>query len=133
MTTSGTDDTLPAPETIPVVAIEQVRAFAAASGDSNPIHISPDAARAAGFDAPLLHGMFIAGRFETFLERFGSYHIAELRVNFVRPVPVGSALTISSRRIAGPDLRLRLLANIAGGALVAVAEARLAATSEPAQ
>ena len=126
---------LPAPETTSPITMEQVRAFAEASGDSNPIHLSSEAARAAGLAGPVLHGMIVAGRFELFLERMKNCALAELQVRFVRPVPVGSALTISARpiEVSGAELRLRLLANIAGGALVAIAEARLAPVSQPAE
>lgn len=126
---------LPAPELIPATTMEQVRAFAEASGDTNPVHLSLDAARSAGLDAPVLHGLFIAGRFEAYLDRMRDYRISDLRVNFVRPVTVGSALTISSRAIdlSGPELHLRLLATVAGGALAAIAEARLRPVSSPAE
>jgi acyl dehydratase len=121
---------LPAPETTPPITMAQVTAFAAASGDSNPIHLSAEAARAAGLAGPVLHGMIVAGRFEAFLERMEGYEIAELQVRFVRPVPVGSALTIAARPIdaSGPQHHIRLLATI-GGVLVAIAEARLAPLS----
>lgn len=123
---------LPAPETTPPITMAQVMAFAAASGDSNPVHLSEDAARAAGLAGPVLHGMIIAGRFETFLERMEGYEIAELQVRFVRPVPVGSALTIAARAIdvSGPQHHIRLLATI-GGVLVSIAEARLEPLSDP--
>lgn len=126
---------LPGPTVTPPVVMEQVVDFAAASGDDNPIHLSREAAHSAGLEGPVLHGMFIAGRFEVYLEQIEGFEIAELRVNFVRPVPVGSALTITSRAIqaSGPYLRLRLLASLEGGALVAVAEACLAPASHPAR
>jgi acyl dehydratase len=116
-----------------VIDMEQVRAFAVASGDFNPIHTSVDAAQAAGLAGPVLHGMIVAGRFETFLERLEGYEIVELRVRFVRPVPVDSALTISARPLAasGQGLHLRLLATGGGSGLVAIAEARLEPLSEP--
>ena len=111
----------------------QVLAFADISCDHNAIHFSVDAARAAGLEGPVLHGMIVAGRFETFLERLDGFQIVELLVRFVRPVPVGSALRISSRHIGDRDrgLRLRLLATIEDGLLVAIAEAQLRPASEP--
>ena len=123
---------LPAPETTPPITMAQVMAFAAASGDGNPVHLSEDAARAAGLAGPVLHGMIVAGRFATFLERMDGYEIAELQVRFVRPVPVGSALTIAARAIdvSGAQHHIRLLATI-GGVLVSIAEARLEPLSDP--
>ena len=112
--------------------MEQVTAFADASGDGNPVHLSEDAARAAGLAGPVLHGMIIAGRFETFLERMEGHEIGELQVRFVRPVPVGSVLTVSARPIdpTSPRHHIRLLATI-DGVLVAIAEARLEPLSQP--
>ena len=118
---------LPKPEITHPFTMGQVRAFALASGDSNPIHLSTEAAHAAGLDGPVLHGMIIAGRFETFLEQMRDYAITELQVRFVRPAPLGCALKISTRPIdmSGPELRLRLMAATEAGMLVAIAEARL--------
>lgn len=117
------------------IDMEQVRAFAVASGDFNPIHTSVEAAQAAGLAGPVVHGMIIAGLFEAFLELLPGYAIAELHVRFVRPVPVGSVLTISARSLGSSDheLHLRLLAKEEGSGLVAIAEARLKPTSHPPQ
>lgn len=126
---------LPDPETTPPIGMAQVRSFAAASLDDNPIHLSEDAAQAAGLAGPVLHGMLIAGRFEAFLEGVAGHEVVELQVRFVRPVPVGSSLTLAARGIdlAAPQPRLRLLATCDGGTLVAVGEARLASVSGPAE
>jgi fatty acid synthase len=126
---------LPEPETTHAITMTQVLAFADVSCDHNAIHVSVDAARAAGLEGPVLHGMIVAGRFETFLERLDGFQIVELLVRFVRPVPVGSALRISSRHIGNRDrgLRLRLLATIEDGVLVAIAEAGLIACSDQAE
>lgn len=123
------------PEVTPEIGVEQVMAFAAASGDGNPIHTSAEAAQAAGLAGPVLHGMIVAGRFEIFLERLEGFEIVELQVQFARPVPVGSALTISARPLEAPGggLHFRLLANVDGIGLVAIARARLEPRSEPSQ
>lgn len=125
---------LPPPELTARISIEQVEAFAVASGDHNPIHLSVDAARAAGLEGPVLHGMIVAGRLEAFLEKIDTHCISELQVRFVRPVPVGRSLAISARALdlTGSQIHLRLLASLEGGGLVAIAEARLAPTSRPA-
>ena len=38
---------------------EQLNRYAEASGDSNPIHIDPEVAKAAGLDGTIAHGMLI--------------------------------------------------------------------------
>jgi acyl dehydratase len=43
------------------VSQEQIDAYADASGDHNPIHISPEAARAVGLDGTIAHGMLSMG------------------------------------------------------------------------
>lgn len=119
---------IPPPQTTSVITMEQVKAFAIASGDSNPIHLSSEAAQAAGLSGPVLHGMIIVGRLESYLQQMSDYEIRELQVRFVRPAPVGSALTMSLRHIGSSDeeLHLRLIANIENGVLVAIGEARMA-------
>ncbi|HLY30285.1 MAG TPA: MaoC family dehydratase N-terminal domain-containing protein [Ktedonobacterales bacterium] len=53
----------PAPEGIAIPAVvkritqQQINAYADASGDHNPIHIDPAAARAVGLDGTIAHGM----------------------------------------------------------------------------
>ena len=118
---------VPEPQATGVVTLERVLAFAHVSGDDNPIHISPESAREAGLDGPIVHGMFIAGRFEAFLEQLTDHRTVALQVRFVRPAPVGCDLTIKARLIeeTGPLLHLRLLATLADGPLVAIGEARL--------
>lgn len=122
---------LPDAEATPPVTAGQVLAFAEASGDKNPIHLSDASAQAAGLQRAVLHGMFIAGRFEAFLEKIPHQRVGELRVRFIRPVPVGSSLTISARAITpgGEQPHLRLLAHTGTGVLVAIAEAHLVPVS----
>lgn len=119
---------LPQPLTTSAITMEQVKSFAIASGDSNPIHLSNEAAQAAGLSGPVLHGMIVVGHLENYLERMIDHQIEELQVRFVRPVPVGSALAMSVRHIGPPAerLHLRVIVNIEGGVLVAIGEARMA-------
>jgi len=115
---------LPGMVITPPITMREVEAFAAASGDWNPIHLSDSAARDAGLDGAVVHGMYIAGCFEMYLERLPELSISELQVHFIRPVPVGNSISIAARPLATGSLnRLRLLATITGGRLVAIAEA----------
>jgi acyl dehydratase len=42
-----------------VFTLEDVTAFARLSGDENPVHLDADAARAAGFDREIVHGVLV--------------------------------------------------------------------------
>jgi len=119
--------TLPPPLSLGAVGAATVKAFAAASGDINPIHLSDDAARQAGLDGAVVHGMFITARFEAYLLGVPDTQITELQTRFVRPLPVGETLIVSARLLSatGTALHLRLLAKSAGGTLFAAGEARL--------
>lgn len=46
---------------------DDVAAFSRISGDDNPIHLDEAAAREAGFQAPIVHGMLIASLFSRLL------------------------------------------------------------------
>jgi acyl dehydratase len=49
------------PELRRVVTRDDVRAYAEASGDRNPLHLDDDFARSVGFDGVIAHGMFTMG------------------------------------------------------------------------
>lgn len=66
-------------------------AYAAASGDNNPLHLDPAAARASGFDSVIGHGMLsmaYLGRYVT--ESFPGWRLVTLEARFVATAPVGS-------------------------------------------
>jgi acyl dehydratase len=118
---------LPPPLCLGVIGADKVGAFAAASGDFNPIHLSDDVARRAGLDNAVVHGMFIAAGFEAYLESVPETRLRTLQTKFVRPLPVGETLVVSARLLsaAGSELHLRLLAKSPAGTLFAAGEARL--------
>jgi acyl dehydratase len=65
-------------------------------GDMNPLHADPDVAAAAGFKAPILHGLCtfgLAGRaiLETACDHDPA-RLAEIRVRFTTPVYPGETL-----------------------------------------
>lgn len=69
-----------------------VAAFAKLSGDANPIHVDPAAAKAAGFPACLVHGILVAGLFSHLMgtELPGPQSIyASQTLEFCKPVFVG--------------------------------------------
>lgn len=81
----------------PPVTQEQLRLYAAASGDFNPIHLDEEAARRVGLDSVIAHGMLSMA----FLGQFVSLQIADipdariqhLHVRFQSMVRLGDTLT----------------------------------------
>jgi acyl dehydratase len=72
--------------------------FAAASGDDNPIHVDPAAARAAGEDDVIAHGMLsmaYLGRLLT--DRFDQALLRRWTVRFTAKTPVEAAVTCRGR------------------------------------
>lgn len=71
--------------------------YCGASGDHNPLHVDIDAARAAGFDDVIGHGMLsmaYLGRFVTNLVEQDA--IRRFAVRFINMTHVGDALTCSA-------------------------------------
>ncbi|TVQ79558.1 MAG: hypothetical protein EA369_04515 [Bradymonadales bacterium] len=58
---------------------EMIEAYAEASGDHNPIHLSAEAARAAGLERPIAHGMLSLGLSLSAVESFG-YSLQKLQL-----------------------------------------------------
>jgi len=72
--------------------------FAAASGDDNPIHVDPDAARAAGETDVLAHGMLsmaYLGRLLT--DHFDQVLLRRWTVRFTAKTPVRASVTCGGR------------------------------------
>jgi acyl dehydratase len=91
----------------------QVAQFAAVTGDKNPIHLDDDAARGAGFEARITHGMLAGGElsriFGTEVPGFGTLF---LRSNFVftKPVYCGRRHRLRIRYVTRRSSPDRLLA-----------------------
>ncbi|MCI0385835.1 MaoC/PaaZ C-terminal domain-containing protein [Streptomyces sp. CNQ085] len=76
------------------VTPEAVLQFARASGDTNPIHLDPAAARAAGMPDVIAHGMLTMAWLGRLVTSWApSERLRSLRAAFVAPVPVGDSLT----------------------------------------
>ena len=77
-----------------VVTREDVKAYAQASGDQNPLHQDDAVARAAGFPGVIAHGMFTMGTLASaIVERFGDDAVLErLGAQFRSPVFVGETI-----------------------------------------
>jgi acyl dehydratase len=77
---------------------EDLARYAAASGDSNPLHLDPAFARKAGFDDVIVHGMFtmaLLGRLLT--AHFPTRRIVAFSARFGAPLAVGQAVTCRAR------------------------------------
>lgn len=83
-----------------MVTQPQIDAYAEVSGDHNPIHINPEAARAVGLDGTIAHGMLsmaFAGQLLTdWLAAQGTAggYVRRLRVRFQGMVRPGDTLTV---------------------------------------
>jgi acyl dehydratase len=77
------------PATYPVARTDLV-AYAAASGDPNPIHRDPEVARSVGLPDVIAHGMFTLALVARYVdEQVGEPgRIAELGAKFTKPVVV---------------------------------------------
>lgn len=90
-----------APETLrlscgPVQAID-LALFAAASGDHNPLHLDEAVAQAAGFERPLVHGMYTmacVGRL--FTQAFGAGSVLTLQTRFTGTAMRGDELRLDA-------------------------------------
>jgi meromycolic acid (3R)-3-hydroxyacyl-[acyl-carrier protein] dehydratase HadB len=77
-----------------VVTREDVAAYAEASGDRNPLHLDDDAARAAGFDGVIAHGMFTMGHLATAVAGWVGQDalLRWMKVQFRSPVSMGETI-----------------------------------------
>jgi acyl dehydratase len=82
-----------------VVTREDVKAYADAGGDQNPLHQDEDVARAAGFPGIIAHGMFTMGHLATCLSRWagGPERIHRLTAQFRAPVYMGEEIVAGGR------------------------------------
>jgi acyl dehydratase len=82
-----------------VVGPEDIRAYAEASGDRNPLHLNEEAARAAGLPDVIAHGMFTMGHLGSCLTRWAgaAAAITHLRAAFRSPVMTGDRIVAGGR------------------------------------
>ena len=116
--------------------LADLREYAAASGDDNPIHLDPAVARRAGLEAPPVHGMLLMGSFEPAINAWrADFVLQRLSAKFLRPVFAGESVEISGRvaevgERQGPYALLRLLAHRERREIVIIAEAMLTAAQK---
>lgn len=88
-----------------VVTREDVKAYADAGGDQNPLHQDETIARAAGFPGIVAHGMFTMGHLAACVSRWagGPNRIRRLTAQFRAPVYMGEEI-VAAGRVKAVDL-----------------------------
>ncbi len=79
-----------------VVAPTDLRAFAAVTGDHNPIHTSVAAARLAGLGDPIVHGMWVSAAAQQIVS---NRRITGWTTRFMAPVRPGATVDIRADRV----------------------------------
>jgi acyl dehydratase len=103
--------------------------YAMVSGDDNPLHLDPAAAKAAGLAGLPVHGMLMLSCFEPWLMGWRrDLFITRLSGKFLRPVLAGEGFRLLGRVLRSqgapmPELILRLTARNQSDDLVILAEA----------
>ena len=82
-----------------LVTAEDVKAYADAGGDHNPLHQDDAVARAAGFPGIVAHGMFTMGHLAACISRWagGADRVRRLSAQFRAPVFMGDEIVARGR------------------------------------
>lgn len=96
------------PELRRVVTLQDVSAYADASGDHNPLHQDEGFARTVGFDGVIAHGMFTMGHMAACAVGWlgGSAHATKLSAQFRASVFMGDEL-VAGGTVRALDLEAR--------------------------
>ncbi|PKQ14601.1 MAG: 3-oxoacyl-ACP synthase, partial [Actinobacteria bacterium HGW-Actinobacteria-8] len=112
--------------------------FAEVGGDLNPIHRSTLAARLAGLERPIVHGMWTAARLHAFVVEDAAHgeaaRVRDFSVQFLAPVLPGEALRLTATRtgvVRGAKIIEAVAAVVRGGVEVPAASARLRLAPPP--
>ena len=95
-----------------VVTREEVDAYAAISGDHNPLHRDDAVARSAGYPGIIAHGMFTLGHLASCLVSWAGdpAAVTRLRASFRSPVAMGDTIVAGGRvRALDREARTALL------------------------
>ncbi|GAA2085813.1 type I polyketide synthase [Aeromicrobium halocynthiae] len=82
-----------------IVAPADLHAFAAVSGDHNPLHTSPAAARLAGLDGPIAHGMWLSGAAQHVVAEQTGRRILGWTARWLSPVAPGAEVVVKAERV----------------------------------
>lgn len=118
-----------APQAFVPCGMEELRRYAQASGDDNPIHLDAELARKAGLPGSPVHGMLLMSRFVPALAAWRpDLKLIRLSAKFLRPVYVGEGGEFSGRvaqvsKDETPTFLLRLMMHNDKRELALLAEA----------
>lgn len=123
------------PATFGPIGRDDLRRYAEASQDMNPLHLDPQTARRAGFPDVIAHGMYSAGLVAAELvRRHGEGALLRYAVRFRSPVHLGDTLTLTCNGYAEDagtaDLDLALTRQNGDLAMTATARLRLPASGD---
>jgi acyl dehydratase len=92
------------------VSRDQIRDYAEASGDHNPIHLDDEAARAAGLPGVIAHGMLGMAQLANFVVAYAGDHrrLRRLRCRFSGMVLPGDTITFTGRVVGEENGLVRL-------------------------
>lgn len=97
--------------TVRTLTLDDIRAFAAVSGDTNPAHLDPTYADATLFHGVIAHGMWggslISALLGTVFPGPGTIYL-EQALHFTKPVRVGDTLTVTVTVTAKDDEKKRV-------------------------
>jgi acyl dehydratase len=94
---------------------DDLRRYAQASGDLNPLHLDPDFARQAGFDDVIVHGMLGMAFLGRLLEEaFPTNPLRVFRSRFRNIIPLGQSIRCTARleQRSADSVQLALTAEI---------------------
>lgn len=97
------------------ISADDVQRFAEVSGDDNPIHVDPEYAATTQFGKPIVHGVFLLAVVSKVLGRDYPGHGAvavSISSKFLRPVPVGSDITVEVKIAEKIEARKQVRARI---------------------
>ena len=100
------------PSSSRLVTREDVKAYADASGDQNPLHQDDEVARAAGFPRVVAHGMYTMGTLASWLVGWlgDPSALVRMQVHFRAPVFVDESIECGGRvRSLDPQTRTAVL------------------------
>ena len=111
-----------------LTAPHDLSAFAAVTGDHNPIHTSLAAARLAGLGSPIVHGMWISAAAQRVLSVETGRRVSGWTSRFMSPVRPGARVDVRADRVGldSGDEVVDVTCRV-GGEVVMAASARLVA------